>query len=897
MKTEIAVVLLVVAATFGSVVPDYHPVADDIGRRANLIRVDRANDTLAGELAAAFWRGEFLGHYRPMQDVTYVLCYHFTDNESYGVPLSIVYLAMHCGTALLLIAILRRLDMRRAPALLAGVLFAVHPALDENIACIQFGNNIAGMFWVLAAAWCLLPARSRAGRIARLVGAAVSIFTAIGFGINLAVTAAMLSPVVLLLTLRERTTPGDTAWTRLRPLVLPITAGFIGAILAFWLRLDVYGTLKTHQSSYKELEPDRNPTRMAEELARTTLRLEPAKTQMYSAAQSPGGDRIAEFQRELMSVDGLVCLLLALTAAGAAILISRRDDRPARLARSTAFGVALFVAALFPYVWFLGRLGPNRYGYAGVPGMAVAAIALLVALAWLVSRIARSRSPDLITALLCIPLIFCCARTSREAARSIVAGQDVARTVVRGTVEAVRADPGVVRIYAVGFPRVVGRSGYTLTFIVQLRGYVRRLLDRVILHSTTNLYADLFEGRLPAGELGPETAVLCFREDGTLERVRSLAELEGTPGGREEAFRELRHHWGFPPWSSAKLLALIERSDPRKTSAILTILDELEGGERADQVRKALWRVFASRPRKSSPGFPGLASQEALARALELVREHGDEPAPSPVITMAATLRNGTAPLNDAVLGAIEDERDPERRAELAYACALASSDDAVVAGALGAIEGAESPAAAVAEERAAMDAAYRSSPDLEAVARHAAEATRLFAAAGIKRRTPASFAAGCELASLADAELERRAAELKRKGRGWKAGLARTILAGRERTTVTVEVAAAADAGRGDAPAAFSVFVRNTSARPLQVRGRGLADPWLHWTIADGSGEEVAAGAQPLPGPDLAPRASRPLPLYLRLPATAGRYDLRVRFMAFGRELAQDTRTIEVVR
>jgi tetratricopeptide (TPR) repeat protein len=96
-------------------------------------------------LLADYWFGLQSNLYRPLTTLSYALNYSVLGNGGDPVGYLVVNLLLHATNALLVIALALRLTRSRAAALLAGLMFAVHPLTTEAV------TNVVGRADLLAA--------------------------------------------------------------------------------------------------------------------------------------------------------------------------------------------------------------------------------------------------------------------------------------------------------------------------------------------------------------------------------------------------------------------------------------------------------------------------------------------------------------------------------------------------------------------------------------------------------------------------------------------------------------------------------------------------------------------------------------------------------------------------
>ncbi|MBI3934269.1 MAG: glycosyltransferase family 39 protein [Acidobacteria bacterium] len=106
----------------------------------------------------AFWTGTYLHHYAPVHHTLLALLYHFSGLNPFGYHLAQVLL--HAGCVCLVYFIVRKLESPRV-AMLASLLFAVHPANVETVAWISETKSTLAFLFFLLSFWCYLRFREK----------------------------------------------------------------------------------------------------------------------------------------------------------------------------------------------------------------------------------------------------------------------------------------------------------------------------------------------------------------------------------------------------------------------------------------------------------------------------------------------------------------------------------------------------------------------------------------------------------------------------------------------------------------------------------------------------------------------------------------------------------------
>jgi len=108
----------------------------------------------------AIWTNTYLGHYAPVQHTFLAILYYFSGLEPFNYHLA--QLVVHAAGVVLLYGVLKKVESPRV-ALLASLLFAVHPTSVETVAWIsETKSTLAFLFFLLS--WgAFLRLRERGG--------------------------------------------------------------------------------------------------------------------------------------------------------------------------------------------------------------------------------------------------------------------------------------------------------------------------------------------------------------------------------------------------------------------------------------------------------------------------------------------------------------------------------------------------------------------------------------------------------------------------------------------------------------------------------------------------------------------------------------------------------------
>lgn len=883
MRLEAIVIVVAVLATFSGVIGDYFIVADDFVRTWIMHDVVDAHPDLAGQLHGVFFKAEGKGHYKPVQDVFFILSRHFFGPLKWSKAMMLVYMAYHCASGLLIAHLLRSLGAPRALGLFAALAFVVHPAYDENLAACQLANNVPGTTFMLIAAACCLV---RPGRLAlRMTGAVVASFCAVGYGPNLACTLALLGGAVAILNFWNH-----RSW---KQTLIPLAAVALGVALALALRLEAYGTLGSKHGHYEELEPVRDAGRFAGELWRGSVLLERSGTASWLAkTNNPRGATHERFRAELVSGETGIVLLICLFMAAGIFLSGRRSERPLRRSTDgwgwkTAFlGAAIVISTCAPYYIWLGRIGSNRYSYPAVVGVVMLFAILVQFLTRPVSKLARGQGA-LVLAIVAVPVLMIPTWLSRESARSIAAGH----RIVRGIVEAVENDladePEVDRLYAMGWPAVVGRSGYTITFNPHLPSLLRRRMKRDFLQGARGLLYDLEKERI-AFPLGPQTAVFIVAKDGkSVRRVhaKTLADLGDAP----------RVTWRARLRKENPRKAILA-ADPQLVAEAIDIYATEYDGQRAHNIGWGLDKVFAPAPAKGvdlTAGV-GLAEPENLARAFRVVAPLQRWKVGLAAVT-ASNLGGENLRIGRAVLE-VAKRAKPRQRALLACNVGVWSRKGSKVEQECIDLMGPELDLASDAEtlrdafelERRAWGGLLRLDglPEAE---RHLIQARNEYKKLAILRPSVSSLLARCRAAQVSLEDLPARIDVIAKDPKQTKllAELrVRKYILETPKPPLRVELRPRhLECASGQAVTLLPVVI-NDGTLDLPGHG-GIAGSGLVWRWLDVEGKPVGTGAQLIPHELLVAGRAHRVPIYTRAPEKGGEYHLLVTLVVSGRDVA----------
>lgn len=129
---------------------------DDNNLILNQRRMLQRSSSFYSVFGQAYFPGRFNAYYRPLVNLSLVANYHLGGARPFGYHL--VNGLLHAGNCLLVYALLQALKMKRGAALLAALIFAVHPVCVASVAWIPGRNDLLLTGFALGA--CLLLTQS-----------------------------------------------------------------------------------------------------------------------------------------------------------------------------------------------------------------------------------------------------------------------------------------------------------------------------------------------------------------------------------------------------------------------------------------------------------------------------------------------------------------------------------------------------------------------------------------------------------------------------------------------------------------------------------------------------------------------------------------------------------------
>lgn len=177
----------------------------------------------------AFWRHpQFMDAWLPLYYWSLALDHALFGTDPGGYHLHSVLL--HGLGAALLVGVAARMGLGRLGAMAAGVLYAVHPVLTENVAWVASRKDVLSFAWMLGASWLYLVAvQSSRGRLHTL--------GAVAFAISLTAKATTLVLPLLLAVHALFLTQDDdrSRWQRLRPVRAYALVALVMTVLHLWV--------------------------------------------------------------------------------------------------------------------------------------------------------------------------------------------------------------------------------------------------------------------------------------------------------------------------------------------------------------------------------------------------------------------------------------------------------------------------------------------------------------------------------------------------------------------------------------------------------------------------------------------------------------------------------------
>jgi hypothetical protein len=763
--------------------------------------------------------------------------------------------------------------MEMTPATVAGLLFVIHPAVDESLTCVLFGPNIPGLFGLLAA--CLIGMRLRdEARPGRRILALAGLFGFLLFSMASNLIFAIAAPLVCGLVLIRRLQPHE-----LRRLLVPYGV-ILGAGVSFAaLRLSAQGTLGTAMPSYQNIDPTLELASVAsffESIWDQGIRLEPSSTAHYAAsmrnstatnvmqASHPPGSATADAL--IVVLIGVVVLVLWFSGRRMHGVLLRRS-----VGSALFVGLVLFLACALPYLFFLGRMSLNRYLYPSLAGLSILGVVMLVAsLRMVIPSSSWRRSILLLLAgILAFPML----REASSAVRSIRAAHVETRSLVTRLSDHLDTHRRVQAVGVLDFPRGIGRSGYTYLFSHHVASMLRVLARHpLVMKGRLSLVSTMLE--ISAGRLSVEqVAAFQYEADGSLTQL-ALEDLVASEGRLRSLIEEHRseksHAWAkdllhLPdPWIVKTVLEVLLRDGHRGRMALLEEMRAMTRIEPVGEVvpvdahaglvanlDQALRQII---PVGWTLGLAGNLSWSVRAESLvELSRQWPRRTEAASLLLERAAVRPADFPsaLQWEQLGmpdpggpSLEDRLKSERRARALVGDASTAED------AIRALDQVRQDFQRVGVQR----------PDLALLG------FRTGLAVGWRSSSPPSIPAWARRVAPLESEL----AALKRSDEPWALAI---------HTHVVLST-------RNPAELSVLVHILNEDERILPGGVSSYAGR-LIWRWQSESGKVRGEVVYLLPGDGVPGSRRRLIPCALPLPERPGNYDLRLELSAFGRTLA----------
>lgn len=178
----------------------------------------------------AFWRDpQFMDAWLPLYYWSLGLDHALFGDAAAGYHLHSVLL--HAVGASLVVAIGARLGLGRLGAAVAGLVYAVHPVLTENVAWVAGRKDVLSFLWMAVAAWCHLVAVQEDRRGLNRIGAGALFVSLLAKGTTLVLPLLLAVHAVLL---RRSDEPLSE---RLRPVRPYAVVALVMTALHYWVGL------------------------------------------------------------------------------------------------------------------------------------------------------------------------------------------------------------------------------------------------------------------------------------------------------------------------------------------------------------------------------------------------------------------------------------------------------------------------------------------------------------------------------------------------------------------------------------------------------------------------------------------------------------------------------------
>lgn len=488
MLRTTAILFLAWFVLWGVLVPDFDLVGDDAYHHFELSTVD-TDASLVHQLYRVVFEAAGGGHFKPTQDVICILAREARGEAWAPVVLTILTL-LHLANAILLASWAGRLGLSELQRLLVGLLFFLHPVVDESLSQMLFGPNVLGVFFTLVGLRLWWWPADEEGRwsvsIPRLLLGGLCVLLAMGSNVNFLAT----TPVVLGLAQLVR-------WPRARGRAAVLLPGLV-LVLATGLsalhRHMAYGTVTTQMAPYQAaLEEERSNDFAREALDHLVLMKPSAVIQRDAVEYAPPWPEGPSFDLPTpWFAAGWLDALLGLGLIVALWFGLQSGPGSSRLPiRVSVAGLIVLAAGIGPYLAFLPTIGLHRYLYVALPGVVLVSVALLELLfpaRW------PARSGERLQLLAGLALVGLFLAISIESRRAIHAAHVMTPRMTQALAAHVTEDIKAVQV--IGYPIAMPRSGHWFLAPEHLRILLARETGRSdVQMAFPGWLAEVFEGR------------------------------------------------------------------------------------------------------------------------------------------------------------------------------------------------------------------------------------------------------------------------------------------------------------------------------------------------------------------------------------------------------------------
>lgn len=602
---------LAAVLVFGPAVWSAWPVGDDGWQTHRLAETFAEEGGLGGALRALVFEAAGAGHFKPTQDVLSALAHHWLGPERWTAGVLSFYLLLHACSGLLLASIARRTGLDQSASMAAGLLFVLHPAVDESMSAVLFGPNVPGLCATLAALRCWLPLREGTAlhRSRLIVVGTALVFLAMGCNLVFGLTA----PALLGLSILGR----ESLRSPVRRLLIPWSVLLVAGAAMAWLRWQAQGTVLTTMSSYRAITPEADLFEFLRQLWRQVILLEPSATHRMVASEMAPSSGGVPLPLDASSWSPWPLLGGLLAGLGCFMVGRRGGPSPSMSARihPLSASILLLVTTSLPYLLFLGRIAPNRYAYPTLAGSSLLAVTVvtMVLRPWLRSPRARDLIMGTATAIvLCLWL-----PVTLEGVRGIRAGQEVAARMTRSIADDLADEPKVTIVSVLDAPRQAeARMGWVYPYPGHLRSMVSTLLERPLFRQDDSLLSARWSGALDA--IDPRTiAVFTSDRHGRPTRLPRFKVDPAGPHARALIEEHRGHRLAHESWA----FELLRDGSPRTVRQTLEVLTR-HPADSARQLLPALEELGRARPTSEmTERLVGAGLAASFDEAIAIIRD------------------------------------------------------------------------------------------------------------------------------------------------------------------------------------------------------------------------------------------------------------------------------------